>query len=135
MEEKYLTLQEAICDGDEDIALEEVDKLLEEGTNPLDIFTSCVEPTLNEMGDQFARLEIYLPDLVMAGDAVTAIQDKLVPIMQEQNIQGIRKGCGVIATVQGDIHDIGKNMVALMLRINGFEMNDLGVDVSAVEIV
>lgn len=135
MDEKYLNLKEAICDGDDEVALEEVDSLLETGVGPLSIFTECVEPTLNEMGEQFAKLEIYLPDLVMAGDVVTAIQEKLMPIMQEQNIAGIQKGKGVIATVQGDIHDIGKNMVALMLRINGFDMMDLGVDVAPVEIV
>ena len=134
MDEKYLQLKEAICDGDDEEALEEVNGLLEAGVGPLSIFTDCVEPTLNEMGEQFAKLEIYLPDLVLAGDVVTAIQERLTPIMQEQHIEGIQKGKGVIATVQGDIHDIGKNMVALMLRINGFEVVDLGVDVSPVEI-
>ena len=135
MDEKYLNLKEAINDGDDEAALEEADVLLEAGTNPLQIFTECVEPTLNEMGEQFAKLEIYLPDLVMAGDCVTALQEKLTPIMQEQNLEEISKGKGVIATVQGDIHDIGKNMVALMLQINGIELIDLGVDVSPVEIV
>ena len=80
MDEKYLNLKEAICDGDDEAALEEVDSLLEAGVGPLSIFTECVEPTLNEMGEQFAKLEIYLPDLVMAGDVVTAIQEKLMPI-------------------------------------------------------
>lgn len=135
MDEKYLNLQEAICDGDDETALEEVDGLLENGTNPLSIFTECVEPTLNELGEQFAKLEIFLPDLVLAGEAVTAIQEKLLPIMQAQNIQGRQKGVGVIATVSGDIHDIGKNMVGLMMQINGFEMTDLGVDVSPMAIL
>lgn len=135
MDEKYLNLQEAICDGDDETALEEVDGLLENGTNPLDIFTECVEPTLNELGEQFAKLEIFLPDLVLAGEVVTAIQEKLLPIMQAANIQGRQKGIGVIATVSGDIHDIGKNMVGLMMQINGFEMTDLGVDVSPMSIL
>ncbi len=135
MDEKYLNLQEAICDGDDEAALEAVDALLEDGVNPLSIFTECVEPTLNELGEQFAKLEIFLPDLVLAGEAVTAIQEKLLPIMQAQNIQGRQKGVGVIATVSGDIHDIGKNMVGLMMQINGFEMTDLGVDVSPMAIL
>ena len=135
MDEKYLNLQEAICDGDDETALEEVDGLLENGTNPLSIFTECVEPTLNELGEQFAKLEIFLPDLVLAGEVVTAIQEKLLPIMQAENIQGRQKGTGVIATVSGDIHDIGKNMVCLMMQINGFEMTDLGVDVSPMSIL
>ena len=92
MDEKYLNLKEAINDGDDEAALEEADVLLEAGTNPLQIFTECVEPTLNEMGEQFAKLEIYLPDLVMAGDCVTALQEKLTPIMQEQNLEEISKG-------------------------------------------
>ena len=66
MDEKYLNLQEAICDGDDEAALEAVDALLEDGVNPLSIFTECVEPTLNELGEQFAKLEIFLPDLVLA---------------------------------------------------------------------
>ncbi|MDE7221586.1 MAG: cobalamin-dependent protein [Oscillospiraceae bacterium] len=135
MNEKYLNLKEAICDGDDEAALDEVENLLEASANPLDIFTDCVEPTLNELGEQFAKLEIFLPDLVLAGEAVAAIQSKLLPIMQEQNIKGRQKGRGVIATVSGDIHDIGKNMVCLMMQINGFEMVDLGVDVAPMEIL
>lgn len=135
MEEKYLELREAIFDGDDEVALLEIDKLLEMGTSPLDIFSVCIEPSLNELGEQFSKLEIFLPDLVLAGEVVTAIQDRLLPIMQEQNLEGRSKGKGVIATVSGDIHDIGKNMVCLMLQINGFEIADLGVDVSPMEIL
>jgi len=135
LKEKFQALSEAIFDGDDETSLDEVDKLLREGTNPLNIFTECVEPTLNDMGEQFAALEIFLPDLVLAGDVVTAIQDKLMPIMKEQNIEGRNKGKGVIATVSGDLHDIGKSMVCLMLQINGFQIVDLGVDVSPINIV
>ena len=78
LKEKFQALSEAIFDGDDETSLDEVDKLLREGTNPLNIFTECVEPTLNDMGEQFAALEIFLPDLVLAGDVVTAIQDKLM---------------------------------------------------------
>lgn len=135
MDEKYLALKESIADGDEDAALEEIDLLLEADVSPLNIFSDCVEPTLNELGEQFAKLEIFLPDLVMAGETVTVIQDKLLPIMNEQNLEGHKKGKGVIATVSGDIHDIGKNMVCLMLQINGFDTIDLGVDVHPMEIL
>ncbi len=135
MEDLYLPLKEAIIDGEVDDALNESQGLLDQGVNPLNIFTDCVEPTINELGEQFSRLEVFLPDLIIAGDVVTALQEKLLPIMKELNISGREKGKGIIATVFGDLHDIGKNMVSLMLDINGFQMSDLGVDVAPMAIV
>lgn len=133
--EKFQALSEAILDGDEDLALEETDKLLADGVKPIDIFTDCVEPTLNHLGDQFSRLEVFLPDLIIAGDVVKEMQDKLLPIMEAEQSETSTKGTGVICTVYGDLHDIGKNMVALMLQINGYDVIDLGEDVSPLTVV
>jgi Predicted cobalamin binding protein len=135
MDEKYLKLSEAIRDGDEDESVEAAKALLEQDVSPLDIFTKCVEPTLNVLGEQFAKLEIFLPDLITAGDAVKALQELLLPVMKEKNIASRQKGTAVIATVYGDIHDIGKNMVTLMMEINGYKMYDLGVDIPPVAII
>lgn len=133
--EKFQALSEAILDGDEDLALEETDKLLADGVKPIDIFTDCVEPTLNHLGDQFSRLEVFLPNLIIAGDVVKEMQDKLLPIMEAEQSETSTKGTGVICTVYGDLHDIGKNMVALMLQINGYDVIDLGEDVPPLTVV
>ncbi len=134
MDETYTALCEAIRDGEEEDALLAAQALLDGGTGPLEIFTDGIEPTLNAMGEEFAALKIFLPDLVMAGDVVKALQNKLEPIMEAQQISGRRKGLVVIATVFGDIHDIGKNMVSLMMQVSGYEVADLGVNIPPVEI-
>lgn len=130
MDAKYDALVEAILDGEEDDGVDAVKELVDGGTSSVAIFSECIEPTLNDLGEQFARLEVFLPDLILAGDVVKAIQAYLLPIMQSENAEGSTKGVGLIATVYGDMHDIGKNMVALMLQINGFDTLDMGVDVS-----
>ena len=119
---------EAILDGDEDAGIEEAKKLVEAGVEPVAIFTECIQDTLNSLGDQFAKMEVFLPDLIIASDVVKAIQDELMPLMKD-NSGSISNGRAVIGTAFGDVHDIGKNMVSLMLQVNGFEVRDLGVGV------
>lgn len=131
----FLVLSEAIIDGDENAGIAETRKLIENGTSPVDIFAECVEPTLNALGERFARLDIFLPDLMVAGNVVKAIQDEVAPLIDSVEEAGMHKGKAVICTVCGDMHDIGKNMVSLMMEVNGFEMYDMGVDVRTVDIV
>lgn len=135
MDKKFADLTDAIQMGDVDEGLSAVRGLLKNGTEPVDIFSECVEPVLNKLGEQFAVLEIFLPDLMVAGDVVNAIQDEIAPLLEGDGKLGNNKGRAVIGTVYGDLHDIGKNMVSLMMRVNGFEMYDLGVDVSPVALV
>ncbi|MFI3312268.1 MAG: cobalamin-dependent protein [Eubacteriales bacterium] len=135
MDTKFEDLVEAILDGEEDDGVEAVKVLMEEGMKSVDIFSQCIEPTLNDLGEQFAKLEIFLPDLILAGDVVKAIQEYLLPLMKDEDSSGNCHGKGLIATVYGDMHDIGKNMVALMLQINGFDAIDMGVDVSPMVIL
>lgn len=134
-DEMFRELSEAIIEGDDVLALDEVDKLLDAGIKPLDMFSECIEPTLNGLGEQFSSLEIFLPELITAGDVVKGVQEKLLPIMEAEQTEQPKKANGVICTVYGDIHDIGKNMVALMLQINGYDVVDLGEDVSPLEVV
>lgn len=130
MDKKYQILADAIVEGDDEAALEAIDVLLEQGFTPLEIFGECIQDTLNELGEQFARLEIFLPELILASDVVTVVQQKLKPLMQSSTAT---KNAGriVIGTAYGDLHDIGKNMVSLMLSVNGFEVRDLGTSVDA----
>jgi len=103
--------------------------LVEGGKKPIEIFTECIEPVLAEIGDQFSRLEIFLPEMINAAEVVKAIQAALKPYLEADQTRASR-GKVVIATVSGDLHDIGKNIVKAMLEVNGFEIKDLGVDVS-----
>jgi methanogenic corrinoid protein MtbC1 len=134
MEEKYNGLVEAVKFGDVDGGLEEVRKLIDGGVQPVELFSQCIEPTLNELGEQFSKLEIFLPDLMVAGDVVNAIQEEVAPLLLAQDAS-VTKGIVVVATVYGDLHDIGKNMVSLMMQVNGFDMHDMGVDVAPVALV
>ncbi len=104
---------------------------LAEGMTPLGFFQTIVEPVLTDIGDRFARLEIFLPELMKAGAVVKAIQQQVLePAIRQAGTQSISAGTVVIGTCLGDIHDIGKNMVALMLQVNGFKVIDLGTNVA-----
>ena len=130
MSNKYEKLVAAISEGDIEAGKSEALALVESGTPPVEIFTDCIEATLAQVGDQFSRLEIFLPEMISSANVVKAIQDAVQPhLAADQSVS--KKGRVVIATVSGDLHDIGKNIVKVMLEVNGFEMKDLGVDVDA----
>jgi methanogenic corrinoid protein MtbC1 len=135
MDEKYLKLSEAITEGEAEEAAEESMKLIESGVEVAEIFSDCVEPTLNVIGDQFAKLEVFLPELLMASEAVKAVQAEIEPILKANPIEGKVEKRAVIATVYGDLHDIGMNIVAVMLEVNGFKVKNLGTDVSSNDII
>jgi trimethylamine corrinoid protein len=128
MTAKYQVLGEAIEQGDAEAGSQEALRLAESGTPPLDIFSECIEPKLGIIGDQFSRLEIFLPEMISAAKVVKSIQDTLAPFLHADQARET-KGRVVIATVFGDLHDIGKDIVKAMLEVNGFEVRDLGVDV------
>lgn len=129
MDKKYLILKEAIVDGDTEIGAKEMRELIRLGNDPVEIFSQCVEVTLNELGDKFATLEIFLPDLMVAGEVVEVIQEVAEPYFKDSAREVTSKGTAIICTAFGDLHDIGKSMVNLMMQVNGFNMIDMGVDV------
>jgi methylmalonyl-CoA mutase cobalamin-binding domain/chain len=96
-----------------------------------DFFNLVFTPAMAAVGDKFGRLEIFLPELMDAADRAKAISDEVVQPMlaASDSDQEIIRGTIVIGSVKGDLHDIGKNMVVLMLRVNGFEVVDMGVNV------
>lgn len=128
------TLEQAIRTGDQEGGVAATQKLLDENMDPLSIFTDCIEPTLDDIGEKFSRLEIFLPEMVNASKVVKAIHKTVKPYMEATGTS-TTKGRIVIATVSGDLHDIGKNIVKAMLEVNGFEVKDLGVDVSTQAII
>ena len=102
-----------------------------------DFFNFVFTPAMAVVGDKFGRLEIFLPELMDAADRAQAISDEVVKpkLAASGSDQELIRGKIVIASVKGDLHDIGKNMVVLMLRVNGFEVVDMGVDVAPRDIL
>jgi len=85
------------------------------------------------VGDKFSAKEYFIPDMLASAEAVGEAMEMLKPYLEASDVE--TKGKFIIATVKGDIHDIGKNIVAILLRGAGYEVNDLGIDVSAEKIV
>ncbi|NQS92401.1 MAG: cobalamin B12-binding domain-containing protein [Chloroflexi bacterium] len=130
----YQALEKAIQSGDQTAGVDEAIRLIESGTDPLALFSESIEPLLDDIGEKFSRLEIFLPEMVNASKVVKEIHESLKPYLtKEQNAAS--KGRIIIATVSGDLHDIGKNIVKAMLEVNGFDVKDLGVDVPTQTIV
>jgi len=133
-EEFFVELREAIIAGDVQRAKECAAKIVEEGIDPLKAIEEAVQPAARIVGEKFERLEIFLVDLIMAADAMKAATEILTSVIKAKRPLK-PAGKVVIATVQGDIHDIGKNIVAALLVASGFEVYDLGVDVPALKII
>ncbi len=124
-----------ILEGDRDTIISTVKAAIEAGEVPLPLISEVLSPALREIGEKFSDGTIYLPELIMSAEAMQAAMDVLQPVLEARNEHVTVPGRVVIATVQGDIHDIGKNIVCSLLRANGFEVLDLGKDVPAAEII
>lgn len=120
-------LIEAITEMREEEALKLTNELLDDGASPSDILAACKE-AMDVIGERFECGEAFIPELMLAGEMMTAITGVLKPRMAE-DASGEKLGNIVLGTVQGDIHDIAKDIVSFMLDLNGFEVTDLGVDV------
>jgi 5-methyltetrahydrofolate--homocysteine methyltransferase len=122
-------LVEAIADMREEEALKLVKDLLDKGTDPVAVLDDCRE-AMGIVGHRFETGESFVPELIFAGEILHEIADLVKPKLEQSKAQK-RLGRIVIGTVQGDIHDIGKDIVTFMLDVNGYEVRDLGVDVPA----
>ena len=122
-------LIDAITSFEKEKALEITDELLENNFKPEEILDYS-RTAMQTIGDKFEIGEYFLPELIVSGDILAAIADKLKPVLQGSG-SGDKLGKVVFGTVAGDIHDIAKDIVVSMLDVNGFEVIDLGVDVSA----
>ena len=125
------TLKHAIIKGLKEMALEEVDKLLNDHT-AMDIINKEIIPALDVVGAGYEKGEVYLPGLLLSADTSKAVFERIKKTVPKS---GEAKGVFVIATVQGDIHDIGKNIVKLLLENYGFKVVDLGKDVAPEKVV
>jgi methanogenic corrinoid protein MtbC1 len=130
VEELKAKISEAIRSGDENLSADYARQAVDEQVDPASILEDVIIPTLKDIGERFGRLEIFLPEMMMAAEAAKAVVSIVEPVLKEQKGQSMTVGSVIIGTVAGDVHDIGKNMVSTMLEVNGFEVNDLGTDVS-----
>ncbi len=127
-------LGEAVLHGDRENVVALVDAALEAGADPFALVRDILIPALTEVGDLYERREYFLPQLLRSAETMQAAAARLEPLLRVENRTGERPVI-VLATVEGDIHDIGKNIVGLLLGNHGFEVVDLGKDVKAEVIV
>jgi len=126
-------LVNAIAEIREDDALTLAREMAASGADPLDILANA-RKAMDIVGKRFEDGEYFLPELIMAGDMLSQITDLVKPQLAKLP-QVEAKGKVIIGSVAGDIHDIGKNIVTFMLDVNGFEVHDLGIDVSPAKFV
>lgn len=127
----YERLSSGIMDGNKDELLAAVEDALQDGLGPTDIIDKGMSPGMVEVGDKFSRYEIFLPEMLMSAEAWEHVMKVLEPKIKEMGSERRKIGRVVIGTVHGDVHGIGKNIVAAMLKMRGFEIFDLGSDVVA----
>jgi 5-methyltetrahydrofolate--homocysteine methyltransferase len=119
--------------GDNEKVFELTKQAIEQNISPKDILDNGLIAGMNIIGEQFSKHEVFLPEVLMAAKAMHAGMNQLKPLLIKQNIHGLGKI--VIGTVFGDLHDIGKNLVGIMLEGAGFEVIDLGKSVPAEKFV
>ncbi len=131
MSEILKQLQEAVIAGEPERARELATQALEAGNAPLTAIDQALSPGMQIVGDKYECGDYFIPDLVMAAEAMKAAMEVLEPELTARQEQRQVAGTVVIGTVEGDIHEIGKSLVATMLNAAGFEVHDLGADVPA----
>ncbi len=133
-EEAAYKVKEDVLKGNRKKIVEDTKKALEWGIQPVEILDDCLLPAINEVGDFFDKGKYFLPQLIAGAEAMKTAIEYLEPLL-EQTSGKKEMPVVVIATVEGDIHDIGKNLVALMLKNYGFKVIDLGKDVPKEQII
>ncbi len=129
-QELFDAMRQSIIDGDADRSTALAEQALAEGVDPLAAIDDGYVPGITYVGEQFAIGELFLPDMMLAARAMQRAVDVLEPEMKRRATERRVLGRVVIGTVKGDIHEIGKNLVGMMLAASGFEVHDLGVDVA-----
>jgi 5-methyltetrahydrofolate--homocysteine methyltransferase len=120
-------LRESVIQGDEDKVKEIVHQVLQRGTPVKEILNEGLIKAMEIVGEKFKKSEFYVPDVLWAAQAMKTGIEIIRPYFQQAEVEPLAKV--VIGTVEGDIHEIGKNLVAMMVEANGFDVVDLGVDV------
>lgn len=124
----YAELSQSVIAGQDSQVKEQVNKLLEENQDPMEIISQGLIAGMNEVGIRFKAGDMFVPEVLMAARAMTAGLDIVKPLIT--NAEAMSAGKVIIGTVKGDLHDIGKNMVAMMFEGAGYTVINLGTDVS-----
>jgi len=135
IDEKILKeAKQSIVDHDKKKAVGLTEKIIAEGIDPMELMINGFIPGIKEVGDLFGRGELFLPELVQAADVMKTVTDIINASLPTQ--EAVReKGSILIATVKGDVHDIGKCIVVALLQANGYTVYDLGRDVDTDRII
>lgn len=120
-------LREAVINGDQKKAVAVTQEALAEGIPPMELINGYMIPAMDEVGRLYEAEEFFVPELLLAARAMKGSLELLRPLLAEQGAEPVARVA--IGTVKGDLHDIGKNLVASMLEGGGFEVHDLGADV------
>lgn len=128
-------LTAAIVDGDQDRARENAMEALRAKIDPLEAVGQGLSKGMAIVGERFERGEAYLPELLMAADTFSAAMEVLRPEMEAQKKEVAKEGTVLLGTVKGDVHNIGKNIVATVFGIHGFLVVDMGVDISSLNFI
>src|SRR5512133_492717 len=123
----YSLLKEAVIEGNAPEAKRLTQAALDEGSEPQDVLDSALIPAMDVVGEKFSAREFYIPEMLIAARAMQAGLGLLKPLLLAAESKS--RGKVVLGTVKGDLHDIGKNLVGMMLQGGGFEVIDLGTDV------
>jgi corrinoid protein of di/trimethylamine methyltransferase len=126
--DRFEKLYDAVLNADSTAAVEIVREALDEGVDPLELTDRGMIPAMREAGERLETGEFFIPELLRAAQAMKAAMELIRPLLVKQSAK--RQGCVVIGTVQGDLHDIGKNLVAAMLEGAGFEVVNVGEEVA-----
>lgn len=134
-QELLKAMAQSIIDGDSDASVQLAQQSIAEGMDPLIAITDGFVVGVNTVGDAFAAGDAFLPELVMAGEAMKAAVTTLEPELARLGSERKTLGKVVMATVEGDIHEIGKSLVSTMLGASGFTVFDMGVDNASEKII
>jgi 5-methyltetrahydrofolate--homocysteine methyltransferase len=126
-------LRSAVINGDRDSAKRCVEQALSHGGKPGELLNDALIPAMTEVGERFERQEFFVPEMLVAARAMKEALALLKPHLQAAKVRPV--GSVLLATVRGDLHDIGKNLVGVMMEGAGFEVIDLGVDASPEKVV
>ena len=127
----FSAMQQAVCDGASDQAASLARQSVEQGIAAMDAIDQGFVPGMHAVGEQFAQHKMFLPDMLAAAEAMKAAMAVLEPELKRQGRERPSAGTVVLGTTKGDIHEIGKTLVGTLLTASGFQVHDLGVDVSS----
>ncbi len=129
-DETFSAMRQSIVNGAPDTAAHLAQQAIAAGIAPLDAIHNGYVPGMHEVGEQFARGQMFLPDMMASAEAMRAAMAVLDPELKKQGAERPLAGVVVLGTTKGDIHEIGKTLVGTLLTAHGFQVHDLGVDVS-----